>query len=201
MKECGDTFGLTDVKRNAKIPDLASVKQKMSSAKMKACSLFPWCFRKRCMLFPPHTNLIYLLQLSFCKDGHVSTFIYVSTQHLLFHWYRVTPGSWMAHKCTYVEVWTMMWECPSHWIDFPALGSNFPAFLHPAVRRKGQQCIILFLLSWDSGHCWVTPWCLSKLLGGQQTIPYCRTVPFLSLSPTLLFSIPQLPRGLEMFQE
>ena len=44
------------------------------------------------------------------------------------------------------------------------------------------------------------PWCHDNFLGGQQAIPYWGSVPILSESPILLFSIPQLPHGIGIFQ-
>jgi len=45
------------------------------------------------------------------------------------------------------------------------------------------------------------PWCHDNFIGGQQAIPYRGFLPFLSVSPLLVFSIPQLPPGIGSFQQ
>lgn len=171
---------------------------------MKVPSLFPWHFRRRCTLFPPLTALIYQLYLGFCKEGNVSFPMYVYTVFAM-------GTEWLLKAGAQTEVLKLGRTARVEWRFVPP-GRTFQFWRSAAMLSavgvlrgwQGQQCVIISLLPrgfMELLHLYqAVPWCHDNFLGGQQAIPYWGSVPFLSVSPILLFSIPQLPHGIGIFQ-
>lgn len=145
--------------------------------------------------------------LYFHKEGNVSLLMYVSTKHLLFHCYRVTLESQKANKRRNPGAWSMSFECPSPLEELSSSGKELALCFAKGKWQgsgRGKSASLYFCCPafWELLYLYrAIPWCHDNFLGGQQTTPYWGSVASLSLSPTLLFSIPQLPHGLGIFQQ
>lgn len=101
----------------------------------------------------------------------------------------------------------MSFECPFPLEELSSSGKELHCVLQKGSDKgvagaKVHPCIFAALGFWELLYLYrAIPWCHDNFLGGQQTTPYWGSVACLSLSPTLLFSIPQLPRGLGIFQQ